>query len=259
MTDPKVLLDELRQQVIDEHANIHHPLMKALFAGELTREQVAGFVREFWVLPHTHLINNAGKLAHAQLLRGPFLQQLYGSPYDMEIRELLGESVEDEMGKTEVSPIDHYSCYFDLVDELKIPHEEVGNPDLLSPEAMIVMYVWTTTALHLSLLEILSSHNFVNDVANVLGYPKVAEALKTHYNLSDKAVRWFSLHGEVDVEHGRRSREVLARIIKTEDDELVVRRAVRLGLGVKWTLFDGVMNRYVNGSNPIRTSKPGSN
>jgi pyrroloquinoline quinone (PQQ) biosynthesis protein C len=170
----------------------------------------------------------------------------------MEIRELLGESVDDEMGKTEVSPIDHYSCYFDLVDELGIPRQEVGNPELLSPEAMMVMYVWTTSALQLSLLEILSSHNFVNDVANVLGYPKVAQALTTHYNLSDKAVRWFSLHGEVDVEHGRRSREVLARIIKTEDDEFVVRQAVRLGLGVKWTLFDGVMNRYVNGSNPIR-------
>lgn len=232
--------------------------MKSLFAGDLTQEQLKGFVREFWVLPHTHLINNAGKLAHAQLLRGPFLQQLYASPYDMEIRELLGESVADEMGKTEISPVDHYSCYFDLVSELEMAPDEVANPELLSPEAMIAMYVWTSTALSLSLLEILASHNFVNDVANTVGYPKVAEALQTHYGLSDRAVRWFSLHGEVDVEHGQRSRSVLARLIRSDDDELVVRRAVRLGLGVKWTLFDGVMNRYVNGSNPLPMSRSAS-
>ena len=242
------LLDELREEVLSQHANLHHPLMKLLFSGELTREQVGGFVREFWVLPHTHLINNAGKLAHGQLLRGPYLQQLFGSPYDMEIRDLLGESVADEMGKTEVSPVDHYSCYFDLVDELEIPREEMGNSDNLSPEAMIVMYVWTTTALHLSLMEILGSHNFVNDVANVVGYPKVAGALRNHYGLSEKAVRWFSLHGEVDVEHGARSRRVLEKLMRTEDDQFVMRKAVRLGLGVKWTLFDGVMNRYVNRS-----------
>lgn len=251
MTDSGELLDELRDQILAEHANVNHPVMKMLFAGELTREQVKGFVREFWVLPHTHLINNAGKLAHAQLLRGCFLQQLYASPYDMEIRDLLGESVADEMGKTEISPVDHYSCYFDLVDELGMSAAEVANPELLSPEAMIAMYVWTSSALSLSLLEILASHNFVNDVANTVGYPRVAEALQKHYGLSDKAVRWFSLHGEVDVEHGKRSRAVLEKLVRSDDDEIVVRRAVRLGLGVKWTLFDGVMNRYVNGSNPL--------
>lgn len=256
MTDPAVLLDELRDKILAEHANTNHPLMKLLFAGELTIEQVKGFVREFWVLPHTHLINNAGKLAHAQLLRGGFIQQLYTSPYDMEIRDLLGESVADEMGKTEISPVDHYSCYFDLVHELGMTPSEVANPELLSPEAMVAMYVWTSSALHLSLLEILASHNFVNDVANTVGYPQVAEALRTNYGLSDRAVRWFSLHGEVDVEHGRRSRAVLERLIRSEDDELVVRRAVRLGLGVKWTLFDGVMNRYVNESNPLRIAEP---
>ena len=54
------LLDELRDKVLREHALIHHPFMKAAVAGELTAEQVKGFVRDFWVIPHSHLINNAG-------------------------------------------------------------------------------------------------------------------------------------------------------------------------------------------------------
>jgi pyrroloquinoline quinone (PQQ) biosynthesis protein C len=249
-TETTNLLDELRDQILREHALIHHPFMKAAIAGELTPEQVRGFVRDFWVIPHSHLINNAGKLAHAQLLRGPFSQQLLCSPYDKGITELLGESLADELGKTEISPVSHYDPYIDLATEVGIPENEIGNVAYLSPQAVIVMYTWTQTALNFSLLELLSSHNFVHDTANVVAYPPFCEALKRHYGLSSKAVRWFDLHGEVDKEHGSRARDILERLVRTEDDRQVARSCVRLGLGVFWCLLDGVMDRYVRGEYP---------
>jgi len=42
------------------------------------------------------------------------------------------------------------------------------------------------------------------------------------------------------------SRKVLTQLIRNEEDRRLVRYAVLFGLGIKWTLFDGVWNAYVN-------------
>jgi hypothetical protein len=47
------------------------------------------------------------------------------------------------------------------------------------------------------------------------------------------------------------SRHVLETIIKTEEDQRVARYAAKFGLGIKWALFDGVQNAYVNKSYPL--------
>jgi hypothetical protein len=61
-------------------------------------------------------------------------------------------------------------------------------------------------------------------------------------------VTWFDLHGEVDKEHGAMSRYVLKALIRGDEDCKIVRYAVKFGLGIKWALFDGVFNAYVNHS-----------
>lgn len=248
--DHSQLIAELKEQILDEHARLHHPLIKAILAGELDRSQLAGFAREFWVIPHTHLINNAGKLAHGQLLRGSWLQQLLTSGYSHELVDLLGESLSDELGKTEISPINHYDCYFDFTDELGIPREEMGDPLLLNPMSLVTMHTWTTSALQFSLLELLGSHNFVNDTATVIAMPKLCVAFREHYNLSEKAITWFNLHGEVDIEHGHRATGIIQSLMKNEEDEYLLRMAVQFGLGILWTLFDGIMDMYVTGNFP---------
>ncbi len=47
----KEYLDMLRDEIVERNALIHHPLMKMMYAGELTPEQVAGWARQFWVIP----------------------------------------------------------------------------------------------------------------------------------------------------------------------------------------------------------------
>lgn len=244
------VIKELHEKVMDEHARLHHPLIKGILAGELTRDQLAGYAREFWVIPHTHLINNAGKLAHAQLARGGWLEQLLASKYRQEIVDLLGESLADELGKTDISPIGHYECYLDFTDELGIPREEVGDPLSLSPMSLVTMHTWTSSALNFSLLELLGSHNLVNDTAAVVAMPRFHDALVGHYGISEKGAKWFDLHGEVDVEHGSRAKEMIASLMRGEEDEYVLRLAVQFGLGVMWTLYDGIMDKYVTHAYP---------
>ncbi|MHB8620490.1 MAG: TenA family transcriptional regulator [Chloroflexota bacterium] len=248
--DNKDFFKEIRAEITAKTAMIHHPFIKKLVAGELTREQLRGWAKQFWVIPHTHLINNAGKLAHAQLISGSWMQQLLESPYDHGITSFIGESVADEMGKTAISSINHYDCFFDLTEELGIPRPEVGNFDGLLPTSLVVMHSWTSSALHFSLLELLSSHNLVNDPVNVIAYPPICQALQQHYGLSKKASTWFDLHGEVDKEHGSRAEAILSEIVTTEEHRRVVRYCVKFGLGIKWTLFDGVMDAYVTGHYP---------
>lgn len=247
----EAFLDSLRDEIIARNAMIHHPFMKLFYNGELTREQVQGWVKQFWVIPHTHLINNAGKLAHAQLWRGGIFQQLLETPYDKVITAEIGEAVLDEMGKTKISPQNHYDCFFILSEELGIPKDEMGRFEDLLPNSVLVMHAWVKSALDFSLLELIASHNFVNDNTNVFAYPRVCEALMKHYGVSKEAATWFDLHGEVDKEHGAMSRDVLTRLIKTEEDQRVAHYASRFGLGIKWALFDGVQNAYVNKSYTI--------
>ena len=143
------------------------------------------------------------------------------------------------------------SAFRFLTDALGIPMAEMGRPDDLLPNSLLVMHAWTKSALEFSLLELIASHNFVNDHTNTIAYPRLCEALMGHYGLSRKAVTWFDLHGEVDKAHGAMSRSVLSQLVQTEEDRRVVRYAVKFGLGIKWALFDGVMNAYVNKSYPI--------
>lgn len=246
--DTKAFLDTLSKEIVERNALLHHPLMKLFYEGKLTRDQLRGWVKQFWVIPHTHLINNAGKLAHAQLWRGGILQQLLESPYDKKVTAALFGAVSDEMGKTEISPQNHYDCFFVLAEELDIRKDEMGRTEDLLPTSLLVMHAWAQSALQFSLLELIASHNFVNDNTNTIGYPRVCEALTKHYGVSKGAATWFDLHGEVDKEHGAMSRFVLGTLIKTEEDLRVVRYAVKFGLSIKWSLFDGVMNAYVNKS-----------
>ena len=246
--DVKKVLDELAEEIVAHNAMIHHPFMALFYAGELTKEQVRGWAKQFWVIPHTHMVNNAGKLAHAQLWRGGILQQLLESPYDSGLTASIGEAVLDEMGKTEISPQNHYDCYFLLTDALGIRRDEMGKVGDLLPNSLLVMHAWVQSALQFSLLELIGSHNFVNDNTNTIAYPRVCSALMKHYGVSKSAAVWFDLHGEVDKEHGAMSRRVLTKLIRGEDDLRVLRYAVKFGLGIKWALFDGVMNAYVNKS-----------
>ena len=78
--DVPTFLESMKEHILERNAMMHHPFMKRLYNGQLTKEQVAAWAKQFWVIPHTHMINNAGKLAHAQLWRGGFLQQLLQSP-----------------------------------------------------------------------------------------------------------------------------------------------------------------------------------
>ena len=250
----EAILDELADEIVAHNAMIHHPFMSLFYAGALTREQLQGWAKQFWVIPHTHMINNAGKLAHAQLWRGGILQQLMETPYDKQLTGAIGEAVLDEMGKTKISPENHYDCYFYLTDALGIPKVEMGRFEDLLPNSLLVMHAWVNSALQFSLLELIASHNFVNDNTNTIAYPRVCEALMKHYGISKAAVTWFDLHGEVDKEHGAMSRKVLRTIAKSEDDVRVIRYAVRFGLGIKWSLFDGVMNAYVNKSYDVAWS-----
>lgn len=249
--DTKGFLDTLSDEIVAHNAMIHHPLMRLFYAGKLSREQLQGWVKQFWVIPHTHLINNAGKLAHAQLWRGGIFQQLLESPYDKKITAEIGEAVLDEMGKTEISPKNHYDCFFVLCEELGVAKDQMGRSEDLLPNSLLVMHAWVQSALQFSLLELIASHNFVNDNTNTIAYPRVCQALMKHYGVSREAATWFDLHGEVDKAHGAMSRAVLTALIKTEEDLRVVRYAAKFGLGIKWTLFDGIMNAYVNKSYAI--------
>ena len=132
-----------------------------------------------------------------------------------------------------------------------IPRSELEDASGLLPQSLVVLHAWASSALNFSLMELLASHNLVNDPVNVVAYPRICEALQKHYGLSREATVWFDLHGEVDKEHGTRAESILSDLVQTEADQRLVRNCTRFGLGIKWALFDGVMAAYVHKAYPI--------
>lgn len=248
MTTDDAFLDSLTAHILARHTYLNHPFFVRLHEGKVTREQLREWAIQYSVIPRTHLINNAGKVAHAQLIRGGPFEQLLDSPYDLEVTGLLGDAIMDELGHTEISPANHWEPYLEFTDALEIPREEVVNPDRLLPTTLVTMHAWTESAKNFPLIDLIGSHNFVNDAANVKGFPKMCESFRKHYGLSDKAIYWFDLHGEVDKEHGSMARRILKKYVQSEEDRRRLKYAVTFGLGVFWTLHDGVMAAHVEKS-----------
>ncbi|MDQ3987449.1 MAG: iron-containing redox enzyme family protein [Actinomycetota bacterium] len=83
--------------------------------------------------------------------------------------------------------------------------------------------------------------------------PQVAQTkvqgLKDHYGVDGSSVEYFSLHGELDVEHANELIEALDSVIENEEDEAAAAEGAARGAQAVWHLLDGVVRaRAMSGS-----------
>ena len=171
--------------------------LRRLISGQMTREELRKFFRHFIV---THLNS-------VQILS--FLLSL--APRDA--AGLVRENLLEEMGLVEGEKA-HPEMLIDLAQGLGFSHGDILR---LSAEADEVRGAFASTIvpyrtlrdLGLSiLLETVTFETFLSRISD-----RVAEALTNHYQVSTDEVRWFTLHGEVDVRHAEEGRQVVRTYI----------------------------------------------
>ena len=67
---------------------------------------------------------------------------------------------------------------------------------------------------------------------------------RKHYGLSDHDLIFFTTHMVADIEHTAQSADLIARMVKTEREERLVRESARYMVRIKLGKFDGLYREY---------------
>lgn len=171
--------------------------MQGLLSGQMEREELRTFFRNFLL---THL-NSVHILS--------FLLSL--APRDG--AELVRENLLEEMGLEEAEK-SHPEMLIDLAQGLGFSDQEIAG---LRSQADEAKRAFASSPLPFPslremgmsiLMETVAFEHFLSRVSD-----RVADSLIGHYTIPPEAVRWFTLHGEVDVRHAEEGRRTIARFI----------------------------------------------
>ncbi|MDD9953052.1 MAG: CADD family putative folate metabolism protein [Candidatus Woesearchaeota archaeon] len=104
----------------------------------------------------------------------------------------------------------------------------------------------------LATMQELADKSYLEGCAAVLGYEgQISEiailkqkGLEQHYDIHDKrALEFFEEHGEVDLEHQKTWKELIAKNA-TEEQYPAIRNAIKTSLDAQWKLLDGIYDAY---------------
>ncbi len=213
------------EDAVRERSVLTHPFYETWTAGTLSREALRGYAREYykWVEMFPR-----------------FVSAVHSNCPDPEVRRVLLDNLAEE----ERPDAPHNELWLRFAEELGLAREEIdGAPTLAQTE-------WAINAVG----QIARDGSFQEGTAALWAYesqvPEVAirkaEGLRQHYGLTEpEALRYFTVHAEVDVEHAGQQRQVLEQHVRSPQQEELVSAAVDRSLDAAWTLLDGVYENYV--------------
>jgi pyrroloquinoline quinone (PQQ) biosynthesis protein C len=222
--DSNAFVKELKRTVKDsEYALVRSPFVRGVTAGTLTRAQLKG-----WALQDYQYRRHVPQLAATRFTKCT----------DAKIRAELFETLIEEGTGAVTGSAGHTELFFDLAKELGASLEELEAEEPLA-ETAAHLY-WAELILHtkpwfIALSAQLGGEGQVQDFAGVL-----VSGLKQQYGLSDRALRFWTVHLEADKEHSSVVEEMVARFVVTDEFQDEVRKVVRTKLRLlhgMWSTF----------------------
>lgn len=95
-----------------------------------------------------------------------------------------------------------------------------------------------------TIVEASAGFNFAFEGLLAKEYPKVAAALKTHYHISPKGLRFWDIHIEADAEHSSDGEFILTKYAITPDLQAKARRAALTGLEHRYVAMEAIYRRF---------------
>lgn len=227
---PDAFLDELRRGLADPRRDrTRHPFVERALRGELPLRQIGGWLREFrsWADP-----SNKG------------IAVLWASTPDPEVRhELLENLMEEELGTASQLGGGHVALVNEALAEFGLTAREIESPDM-QYESWAFYHWWEVVLTRRSWLEGLAALSLAAEQINPIVFGKLAQALRTHYRVSERALRPFDVHAsEIEIEHGKLADGAIRRYATTPWLQDAVRFAVFHTAEMYYRFFD-VHQRY---------------
>ncbi|HYN35735.1 MAG TPA: iron-containing redox enzyme family protein [Actinomycetota bacterium] len=212
----KTLRQELDEATSDKRL-LEHPFYKAWAEGTLTRSDLSFYAGQYW--------------RQVESFPG-YLDSLAGRMPDGAPRTTIESNLADERDD------DHPGLWKDFAAELG-RDERALTVGEIEPETAACVESFAeatgTASLPFALGMLYAYESQTPEVADT----KV-KGLREHYGIDGQPVRYFELHGELDVEHSAELAGALEAVIDGDDDLASARAGARAGAEAIWGLLDGV-------------------
>ena len=190
MSDVDRFVAELERELREKKLTLlDSEILAALEGKEATREQIREWAKVFYAATR-----------HGRLTIGNFYAN---APDDDELRRELAENIyEEETGRISGVGMCHMDVFQFLLDALGVTREQAKrlpgpHGDRLPQASPILAEEFYLT---------LSTYGFSVEIPNAEWSARMARALRDNYGFSDQAVRWFTMHAELDADHGEEFR-----------------------------------------------------
>jgi pyrroloquinoline-quinone synthase len=205
---------------IADRSILNHPFYRAWQAGTLTREQLAGYAREYY--PHVEAFPR-------------YLEAALATTQDVTLRTELADNLREELSV----PAPHPALWLDFAHGLGGDAEEIRSAQPTSATA-------TTVARFEELCRkgpgaaLSALYCYESQQPRVAA--EKAKGLAERYGVSDPAaLSYFTVHAEADIRHSEGERHAIAHCLETgatTSDEILA--AADQALDAYWSLLDGI-------------------
>ncbi|HEU4364118.1 MAG TPA: CADD family putative folate metabolism protein [Candidatus Krumholzibacteria bacterium] len=215
-------------ETIARHAMLDHPFYRTWNEGGLSRETLQEYVKQYYA--HVRFFPRYVSAAHAAC-------------DDIRVRQLLLENLIDE----DQGESNHPELWLRFADGMGVDRDAVRNAALLAKTRESVA----------RMVDLTRSEDFRDGLAALYAYesqvPLVArtkrEGLKAFYGVAaPRAVEFFTVHEEADVEHSRVERELLAEHCRSDEEQARALSAAEKAAQALWHFLDGVHEAYGRGA-----------
>ena len=229
--------DQLIAEAKRTHPWLHHPLFRDIVAGKLTREQLREVIKQQGAFFLDTVRHTAVRLAAIGSFRP--------SMADLELQRriipvLLEEVGEDLVGGKEPA---HALLYVRLAEGLGIRQEELFGTDYL-PHIVIEKNELFQLQRE-GLLEALCGGALATESVNAEASRRVLEAFRTHYGVPEEYLGFYSVHADVEEEHGAKAVALVNRLASADADRERGWLAMRRAVTVRWLAADGMYQAIV--------------
>ncbi|MBI1892837.1 MAG: iron-containing redox enzyme family protein [Candidatus Rokubacteria bacterium] len=205
-----------------------HPLWWKISEGRLSRSQLQGFARQFFLQ-----VAEFPRAVSALHSRCPYREE----------RVKLAESVyEEETGRLSKSK-PHPELFLDFCAGLGLSRGEVLATEPL-PGTLALIHWFELSTTQRPFLEGVAAINLAAEGQVVGNFGAFADALQRHYGLSKEAVAFWDVHEFADAEHSDVGDHIVVRHATTDAIQQGIREAVRTSLTLWWLFFDDMDRAY---------------
>lgn len=212
------------QGVVDQRHQANHPLIAKWADGEVSRETIAGVIREHW-----YWISN--------LIPGALFNICAKAPDDVVEMEM-------ENYAEEANPENpHVELLLRFCEACGMTREGLAAERGLPTTESWLNWELNLTAQQPWIAGVAGLH-IASEAQEPRLFSKVLPALRETYKYSEHDLEYWWLHAEADIEHGGRAFEILVKHCDTPDKQAMALHYASEGARMKYLFWDGINLHY---------------